>query len=123
MCILFRIFHAAPPFGDDPEFLEPVEAEHSVYVGTAAIIMVAVEAGLIVLMDSDHWINLFRKKSSTGRPVKKKKAKTKQKKTKKSRRMSNRLAHLDRVRRKYLAVQKLVYLSNQPKPDISVIFE
>ena len=91
------------------------------YVGTAAIIMVTVEAGLIVLMDSDHWVTLWRKKTFLkGRGLRKSMFKRSKNELRKGSRTS---ARLNRVANKYLAVQKLVYLSSQPKPEITVIYE
>ena len=99
---------------NDAEFLEPVEAEHSVYVGTAAIIMVAVEAACIVLLDSDHWVTLCHKRTYVKRSGLLNK-KTAAKIPKKS--------HFRNVAKKYLVVKRLVQASRINKTNISVIFE
>ena len=96
--------------------MEPVEAEHSVYVGTAAIIMVAVEAACIVLLDSDHWVTLCRKRTYIKRRGLKRKKLVREVPTKKSKKIRD-------LAKKYLAVRRLVRRSTISNHGITVILE
>ena len=113
---IFLGFAAESLIANDAEFLEPVEAEHSVYVGTAAIIMVAVEAACIVLLDSDHWVTLCRKRTYIKRRGLKRKKLVREVPTKKSKKIRD-------LAKKYLAVRRLVRRSTISNHGITVILE